>query len=566
MSVHGNIMQRTQCPDCASRGGDTSHDNLNVYEDGYAKCFSCNFFEYDRKVQTNGVPLKKKEPKPFVEDVVYTDLKKRGIKEDTCRRYGYGIGKIYEQTVQVAAYRDDHGNLLGQKLKFANKQYMWTGSSTRRFFGQHLFSSGKMLAISEGEIDCLSLAQVLGKAGQVVSLPSGAGYNKTKGVIEDNLQYLQRFDEIILFMDDDEEGHASIQAFADVIPSQCKVAQYPAGYKDCNDMLVAGMEAEIKQAFWNAVPLNSDDDIKSGDDYTFEEFCKAAPVGYSLPHPGLQEALGGLRKQELTLLSAGSGIGKSSLAREWAFHLMRKHKLKMGNIFMEETDTKSFQAYIAMAANIKLAEMRKEDPSIHVSEEVFNEIKAEFKGQWEFAQQSSAWDFDTLLKKIEYMAVTKKCDFIILDHISMAVASIQTADERKAIDLLMSHLYQIVNRTGVGIIAIVHLRKSDGEKDWNTGLIPGANALRGSAGLAQMSFNIVTASRNATDENERLNTYLHLQKCREWGENAGFCTDKLHFNTVTGRLDPVEKFPECPGTGKATKPQSTFDPITNEDF
>ena len=38
----GNILLRKeQCPTCASRGKDTSKDNLAVYSDGQTHCFSC---------------------------------------------------------------------------------------------------------------------------------------------------------------------------------------------------------------------------------------------------------------------------------------------------------------------------------------------------------------------------------------------------------------------------------------------------------------------------------------------------------------------------------------------
>lgn len=567
MSVHGDVVTRMQCPECQAAGGDSSADNLVVYESGYAKCFACDHFEYD-KITPTGQPIKKKPPIPFIQDVTIRPLTKRGIKEEVCRHYGYGYGKFYDQTVQVAPFRDDTGSLLGQKLRFPNKSFVWTGLSTRRFFGQHLYSKGKRLAITEGEIDCLSVSQVIGTKWPVVSLPSGAGLNKVKGVIEENIQYLRGFDEIVLFMDADDEGEAALKAFAEVLPGKCLAARYPDGYKDANALLVDGREADIKNSYWNATTIDDDDDIKSGDDYSYEDFIKAAPVGYSMPHPGLQEAMGGLRKGELTLFTAGSGVGKSTTVKEWGYHLMKEHGLKIGNVFMEEQDNKSFQSYVALALNVKLAELRL-DPKKYVSEERFNEVKAKLRGLLEFAQQSAAWEFEKLQNKLEYMAVGKKCDFIILDHISMAVAGIQTEDERKAIDLLMSRLYQIIDRTGVGIIAVVHLRKPDGDKDWTDGLIPTANSLRGSGGLAQMSFNIVAASRNATDDDERYFTYLHLLKCREWGENAGRCTDKLQFNKVTGRLDPVEKFPESPNP-KGKKKQSSqgpgFPPVVNEDF
>jgi energy-coupling factor transporter ATP-binding protein EcfA2 len=48
-----------------------------------------------------------------------------------------------------------------------------------------------------------------------------------------------------------------------------------------------------------------------GTEFTLEKLKQAASVGYDLPYPRLQDMTLGLRKGELTLLTAGSGIGKS---------------------------------------------------------------------------------------------------------------------------------------------------------------------------------------------------------------------------------------------------------------
>jgi twinkle protein len=59
------------------------------------------------------------------------------------------------------------------------------------------------------------------------------------------------------------------------------------------------------------------------------------------------------------------------------------------------------------------------------------------------------------------MAQVEKCDFIILDHIHRHVRMESSSEgERKDIDILMTRLAQLVQETGVGIIAIVHLKRT----------------------------------------------------------------------------------------------------------
>ena len=50
-------------------------------------------------------------------DIEYITLKKRGIKIETCKKWGYGMGKINGKPFQVANYRCPKGHLKAQKLR-----------------------------------------------------------------------------------------------------------------------------------------------------------------------------------------------------------------------------------------------------------------------------------------------------------------------------------------------------------------------------------------------------------------------------------------------------------------
>ena len=58
---------------------------------------------------------------------------------------------------------------------------------------------------------------------------------------------------------------------------------------------------------------------------------------------------------------------------------------------------------------------------------------------------------NNLLARIRYLAVAEQCDFVVLDHISIAVSGMDEGyDERKTIDKLMTQLRSLVEETGVG--------------------------------------------------------------------------------------------------------------------
>jgi hypothetical protein len=42
------MLRKEQCPQCAANGKDKSRDNLVVYEDSHAYCFSCGYYKSDR--------------------------------------------------------------------------------------------------------------------------------------------------------------------------------------------------------------------------------------------------------------------------------------------------------------------------------------------------------------------------------------------------------------------------------------------------------------------------------------------------------------------------------------
>ena len=63
-------------------------------------------------------------------------------------------------------------------------------------------------------------------------------------------------------------------------------------------------------------------------------------------------------------------------------------------------------------------------------------------------------DSDELVNKMHYFAKAMEVDFIMLDHISIAVAGEE--DERIEIDRLFEALTRLVVQTGVGVVAVMH--------------------------------------------------------------------------------------------------------------
>jgi twinkle protein len=139
------------------------------------------------------------------------------------------------------------------------------------------------------------------------------------------------------------------------------------------------------------------------------------------------------------------------------------------------------------------------------------------------------------MQRLRYLAVGCECDWIVLDHISMVVAGLDV-EERKTLDILMVKLRQFVEQTGVGVIAISHLRRNNNKTSFNRAGEVDLNDLRGSASLEQMSDVVLSVERNMMeDDREKAEvSQLRLLKNRPFGQTGpcGF----VKYDRHTGRL------------------------------
>ena len=224
------------CPECGSS------DALTINTNGTTKCYSCSTFTSSTNDNVEVIDKK------FVTGTVLP-LPKRGIHEETCKKYNYRIGQVNGETVHIANFYDLNKKIVAQKYRHADKTFKCNGSPTH-FFGQHLFpNGGKRLVITEGEIDCLTVSQVQNNTWEVVSLSSGV--QSAKSLFKRHLEWLTKFEEIVLMFDSDDVGKRAMEDVAHIIPAgKCKIANLPM--KDANELLLAEQPKEILKAIWNA--------------------------------------------------------------------------------------------------------------------------------------------------------------------------------------------------------------------------------------------------------------------------------------------------------------------------
>ena len=253
-NIDSTFIRHEPCERCGSS------DAKAVYDDGHGYCFSCEAHYSDGEgAATNGHfridEDTKGEGQGFLHGE-FKELRNRKITEQSCRKWHYQVGYHQGALCHIASFLGEDGNIIAQKIRLPNKNFISLGDFTKAgLYGSHLWSRGKKLVVTEGEIDAISVSQIPEYKWPVVSLPNGAAGGKR--VIASNLEYLNNFEEIIFMFDSDEAGQKAAKACASALPvGKAKIASLPL--KDANEMLVAGREAEVIQAIWNSKVFRPD--------------------------------------------------------------------------------------------------------------------------------------------------------------------------------------------------------------------------------------------------------------------------------------------------------------------
>lgn len=521
------FIEHQSCPDCGSS------DALAIYSDDSSFCFSC---ETATPGNTGDKPNWTEEDRPgttraFLEGT-FQPLNKRGLNIETCRKYGYRVSKLHDTPCHVADYFDKGRNLVGQHIRFPSKDFSWIGEARKvTLFGQSVWKSfGKRLVITEGEIDCLTIAQAFGLKWPVVSVPSGAA--SAKKYIKKQLEYVCSFEEVVLAFDDDEAGKEAIAECATLLPpGKVKVMRYD-GYKDANELYLAD-KSRVTKCVYDAEVWRPDG-IVSGTSL-FEEIMKEPEMGLPMLYPRLSQRTMGLRSGELWIWTAGSGIGKSTAVHEIAYDLAMNHGKTIGIMALEESVKIAAERHLSIHLRTPLKTHR-DGVSAQELETAYNEVMG--TGRYFFYRHFGSTQIDNLLSKIRYMVVGLGCDFIILDHISIVVSALDFSigdNERLMIDRLMTKLRSLVEETGCGVQAVVHLKRRSGQgKGYNEGGQISLTDLRGSASLEQLSDVVIAMERDQQKEAIKNFSRVRLLKCRHTGDTG--VADILEYSPMTGRL------------------------------
>lgn len=512
-----------RCDSCGSS------DAVKYYSDGGSFCFSCNTynpngdagykFEKDR-----GIPMDKTSH--LIQDVEAVALKARKINEDTCRHMSYGVGTYHNKTVQVANYYDKEGSRVAQKVRDKDKNFRFIGNTKDilLFNQQNCRGGGKKLTITEGEIDALSVSQAFDNKWDVVSI--GTGASGAKRELAKQLEFINGYEEIVLWFDNDRAGQEALDSVIPILPiGKVKIARH-VDYKDANEVLLHLGKPGLVNVFYNAELYKPEGIILPEE--LLEEALKPIEYGRPWMFEKMTDITYGRRLGEVVALGAGVSVGKTdTVMQSVAFDMKQGYKV---GTFMLEQQTR--ETLLRIAGKLDGQHYHLPD-SKHNPENLRNTI-TNIKDLYIY-DNFGAIDWDTISNKIKFMVHNYGVEHIYIDNLTALNAHAQ--DERRNLDGLMADVATLAKELNIWILVVSHLNPPKTGVSHEAGGKVEQAQFTGSRAIMRWASFMLGVERNTTapEQEDRQRGLIRCIKDRFSGKATGQ-TIGFVYDIETGML------------------------------
>lgn len=376
-------------------------------------------------------------------------------------------------------------------------------------FNMNRINVNSPLLICEGEPDCLSAVEAGFK--NAVSVPLGSS---NLHWIDENLEWLDQFESIIICADNDDAG---VKMQKECVPRlgswRTKVVDIPAipigntgrVTKDLNEILYVCGKDKVLELILDAKdsPVPSVADLSDVEPTEYEDVD-----GVTTGLKAIDDELMRLFFGTLTIVSGQPGSGKSSLLTQLACNSLDND---IGTwLFSGELPNgveKSWFNYIfAGPRNITDAISRRGNPYKKISTTTLAEINKTYKGRWHIYRD----DYDnTLDKLIASMTDTVRkygVRCLILDNF-MCIDTETSEEELRSQTDTIKKLIEFAKKYQVAVILVCHPRKMD------AGTNVGIYDIAGTSNIVNLAHRTI-GLRRVTDA-ERENAAKYSEKRRQ---------------------------------------------------
>ncbi len=551
---------RYVCPECAPKRKKKNEKTLSVTFEGddlIYYCHHCNvsgrknnqphYEKYIEKPETKVRAIS--VPKQVDETDISAFLNRRGIEYSAVKdkyrvvignRYFRGHGDLMAGEVQAIGFV--YGNDEAVKWRSLEDKRFTQDGAARTLWGidnARRASEIDAIIITEGEIDCLTVAPALPENCYAMSVPNGAPQRVSNRVVDatedtkfsyiwDAKDVLSECDKIILVTDNDEAGEALREELARRIGrAKCYSVIYPDDCKDANDVLKAyGMDAVrglIDSA--EALPLEG---VYQVDDYRQEvqQLYQNGMVG------GLSTGMHSIDKLftvvqgQLSIVTGIPGSGKSEFIDQLMVNLAQQYGWKFAVASFENPPA----LHIAKLAEKIAGKPFFDGPTQKMSEAEATKTLDYIHEHFMFLEQRTgeAATIDSVLDRCQQAVMRMGVRGLVIDPYNYIAQSQKADNEHQGINDMLTRLVAFARAQGIHIWFIAHPAKMPTDADGRTAVPKGMN-ISGSASFFAKADLGITVHRNKNKDVE-----VHCWKVRfKWLGQVGKTV--LDYDIPTGR-------------------------------
>lgn len=498
------------------------------------------------------------------------------VREDD---HGNAVFNFYDtnDVLTMVKYRPSH---TVEKHSGQPKTWCQKDSDTAPLlFNMNRVNTSKPLLISEGEADTMSAIE----AGYLntVSVPLGAG---NLHWIEENWDWLDTFDDIIIWSDNDAAGEKMRKECIYRLGTwRTKYIVTPEYYekedgrkillKDINDCLQIGG----KQFVMDLISAAKDVPVKSVVDYSeIEELDVSQMDGVQTGIKPLDNELGKLFYGTLTILSGRPGSGKTSLIDQAIAMTIDNGSptFLYSKELPERLSANWFNTIIAGRRNMVEKHNSSGKKYYVVPYDTQKKMQQYYNKKLFIYKDEESNDFEAVLKSAEECVRKFGCKLIVLDNLMMLDLKCNESDKNTAQTNLINLLIKFAVKFNVAVVLIAHPRKTqDSNSDIEMYDIAGSSNI---INLAMRSIGLRRVSKKEKEDPKckwhKYDVVLTVMKDRMFGKSDvqiglwydlvsrrfytdyaeydkqfawddNYYIDKLEY-VDRGRVDPEDEFPD----------------------
>lgn len=492
----------------------------------------------------------------------YTGTKGLGARDIDDETYkAYAVRFKYDQVTGAVVetyypYTEEY-KPAGYKVRIMEpKGFYSVGKIGRKaeLFGQWKWKQGgKTLVITSGEADALAAYSMLetyrkskdSKFEPTAVVSAAIGESGSHKQFQEQYDWLQSWDKIIYFPDQDDAGLAALESINAVMPKgKLFIGKLPE--KDCNDMLSKGKQKQFIKAFFEAKPYTPTGVVGSSDLY--EAMLEASEVE-KMPFPPAYKKLnemlaGGVALGTIGVISAFTGIAKTTIVNECLYHWIFNSPHKIAVVSMEQSKAQFGELMLSRHMRVKMGKMLPEQkreflqrPEVKAaSEQLF---RAEDGSDRFLVVDDRDMEIESMKQAIEKAVISCNARVIIWDTISDAMDALTVEEQAQ----LMKWCKSLVAMYNCSLILIAHQRKPPaGAKDGSKGGMGTESGVQGSSTITKSATWILMLARDKTNEDilVRNTTILELPKNRDASE-TGFAGE-LYYDVSTHTIHDKDEW------------------------